>query len=199
MDSFDKNVEEYYNATIEEVDLQKTTIKKRRFEECIFNNCAFDESVFMDCVIRDCVFKNCSMSLLKVNGSSFSRVTFCKCKMQGINWTEAAWQKISLGCPLSFEDCTISYSTFVSLVFDEMKMVNCIANDVDFREVVLKNADFSYTDLSESLFMECDLSYADFSNAKNYQIDVTSNNVYKAKFSFPEAMSLLLFFEIEIV
>lgn len=58
-------------------------------------------------------------------------------------------------------------------------------------EVQLKGADFSGTDLKKSTFQDCDLSKADFRGAKNYFISTESNKIKKAKFSMPEAVSLL--------
>lgn len=40
---------------------------------------------------------------------------------------------------------------------------------------------------------------ADFTEAINYSIDLQLNDIKKAKFSFPEAISLLEVYEIEIV
>jgi uncharacterized protein YjbI with pentapeptide repeats len=66
-----------------------------------------------------------------------------------------------------------------------------MAADVDFREVDLFQADFAGTDLSESLFSNTNLTEADLSRARNYRIDPGQNVLTQAKFSLPEAMSLL--------
>ena len=70
-------------------------------------------------------------------------------------------------------------------------MVDCVAVDVDFREADLSQADFAGSDLSESLFVNTDLSEADLSRARNYLIDPGQNVLKGARFSMPEAMSLL--------
>jgi len=68
---------------------------------------------------------------------------------------------------------------------------------VDFREADLAKTNFDGTDLSESLFLNTNLSKADFSGAKNYAISPEKNTLKGAKFSLPEAMSLL--FNLDLV
>ena len=72
-----------------------------------------------------------------------------------------------------------------------IKIINCAAVDVDFRECNLSNADFNGTDLSDSLFQGTNLTGANFKDAHNFQIDPANNILTKARFSLPEAMSLL--------
>ncbi len=76
---------------------------------------------------------------------------------------------------------------------------DCVAVNVDFRETDLSQADFAGTDLSDSLFLTTDLTEADLSSAYNYQIDARQNTIKKAKFSLPEAMSLLYNLDIELL
>ncbi len=71
--------------------------------------------------------------------------------------------------------------------------------DVDFRETDLAQANFKGTDLADSLFVATDLTEADLSQARNYRIDPSQNIVKKAKFSLPEAMSLLYGLDIVLV
>ena len=77
-------------------------------------------------------------------------------------------------------------------------MINCSAIDVDFRESDLSKADFTGTDLSDSLFLGTDLTEANFRRARNYHIDPGKNNITGAKFSLPEAMSLLYSMDIDL-
>ncbi len=71
--------------------------------------------------------------------------------------------------------------------------------ECNFADTCLIEADFKNTDLSLTTFHNCDLSKANFSGSKNYTIDIRANKVKKAKFSLPEAIALLLGFEIEII
>ena len=76
---------------------------------------------------------------------------------------------------------------------------DCVAMDVDFREADLSHSDFGGTDLSESLFRHTDLTEADLSRARNYHIDPSENVLRQARFSLPEAMSLLHSMDIVLV
>ena len=80
----------------------------------------------------------------------------------------------------------------------EIKIQECKAHDVDFREADLSKTNLSKTDFHQSLFIHTNLTAADFSDAFNYNIDIRLNVVKKAKFSFPDAVNLLRHFEIEI-
>jgi hypothetical protein len=66
-----------------------------------------------------------------------------------------------------------------------------VALDVDFREADLSQADFAGTDLTGSLFSNTNLTEADLSDARNYHIAPGQNVLTRAKFSLPEALSLL--------
>ena len=72
-----------------------------------------------------------------------------------------------------------------------------MAHDVDFREADLLQGNFDGTDLSESLFFNTNLSKVDFAGSRNYAISPEKNTLKGAKFSLPEAMSLL--FSLDIV
>ncbi|MBU0570367.1 pentapeptide repeat-containing protein [Patescibacteria group bacterium] len=53
------------------------------------------------------------------------------------------------------------------------------------------NVSFTNTDFEKSVFSKTNLAKANFNGAKNYYIDVRQNNIKKAHFSLPEALSLL--------
>jgi len=80
-----------------------------------------------------------------------------------------------------------------------MKVIECIAHEVDFREVDLSQADFSNTDLVGSLFINTNLTGADFTHTRNYTINASLNTLKGTKFSLPEAMSLLHSLDIVLI
>lgn len=116
----------------------------------------------------------------------------------GVNWAQANWTSPGLGPPPEFINSVISYSTFIGLNLVGMRIVNCTASEVDFRESDLSQADFTGTDLSKSLFMDTNLTQADLSQARNYQIDPGQNLLKGARFSMPEAMALLYSMDIDL-
>jgi fluoroquinolone resistance protein len=161
------------------------------FYDCKFLQCSFVESSLIECRFINCTFDTCDLSLLHLPRSKFSQVRFTDSKLAGVNWALADWPEAGLGEPLNFFKCVLNHATFIGLKLPGMKIIDCIAVDVDFREADLSGVDFSGTDLSKSLFIHTDLSKADLSKARNYQIDVSQNVLKSTRFSLPEAMSLL--------
>jgi uncharacterized protein YjbI with pentapeptide repeats len=70
-------------------------------------------------------------------------------------------------------------------------MVKCQAKEIDFIETDLSSGDFKDTDFEKSVFFKTNLTDTDFRGAINYSIDVNTCNLKKARFSLPEALSLL--------
>lgn len=178
--------------------MQECEILSSRFWDCTFRHCSVVESSFRDCIFVNCHFLHCDLSLIRIEGSSFSGTKFEKSKAIGIDWTRGDWPKIQIRHPLVFQECVLSHSTFIGLDLEELVFTGCQATDVDFREANLTKADFSNTDLSNSLFLNTVLREADFQRAFNYEIDACQNEIEKAKFSLPEAMSLLYSLDIDL-
>lgn len=174
-------------------------INASEFFDCVFRDCSFVESVFHQCRFINCTFSSCDLSLIQVPESSFSGVIFADSKCVGINWAQAAWPETGqLGNPIRFKKCALNHSTFIGLSLVGIQIIDCVAIDVDFRESDLSQVDFSGTDLSESQFSNTDLSGANLSQARNYLINPSNNTLKDAKFSLPEAMSLLYSMDIDL-
>jgi len=182
---------QYTDLVFKDVHLDHAELVSSEFHDCVFFHSSFVESLFRSCRFVGCTFKECDLSLAKVPGSRFASCRFEGCKAMGINWSEADWPKSGLAKPIGFFDCAISHSTFIGLSLREIEICDCVAVDVDFREADLSQADFGGTDLAQSLFGHTDLSGADLSRARNYHIDPSQNTLKQARFSLPEAMSLL--------
>lgn len=85
----------------------------------------------------------------------------------------------------------LDHLTFIGLDLHEIIAGECVAREVDFRQADLTRADLSHTDLAGSLFSKTNLAGADLTHAKNYSINASQNTLRGARFSMPEAMSLL--------
>lgn len=182
---------DYVDQTFKSIDMDHVRVKDSTFSDCRFENSSFVEAVFEDCRFVNCIFEACDLSLIQVPKCEFSEVHFKNSKAMGIDWTQAFWPVARLRNPLLFSGCSISHATFIGLSLRGLKIIDCIAMDVDFREAILSQADFSGSDLSGCLFSNTTLSKADFSRARNYSIHPTQNIITDAVFSLPEAMSLL--------
>jgi uncharacterized protein YjbI with pentapeptide repeats len=190
---------EYSDQVFNNVHLQSEQILSSEFYNCVFSNSSFTECVFQKCRFVNCAFQGCDLSLAQVPESIFSTTRFEDSKIIGVNWAQADWPGSGLGKPLCIIKSAISHSTFIGLNLKGVQIKDCIAADVDFREADLSRSDFSGTDLSESIFSNTNFSEADLSQARNYQIDPGQNVLKGARFSLPEAMSLLYSMDIILV
>lgn len=82
---------------------------------------------------------------------------------------------------------------------NEAMFENCRLSECYFNNTKLKKAKFPGSNLCLSRFHGCDLTEADFSTASEYFIDPLTNQIKKAKFSFPEVKGLLKGLEIDLV
>ena len=69
--------------------------------------------------------------------------------------------------------------------------LNCQINNSDFYQSDLTGANFSGSDLKDTIFENSRLSEANFVDSKNYRINPFTNKIKNARFSMPEAITLL--------
>ncbi|MBN1430181.1 MAG: pentapeptide repeat-containing protein [Anaerolineae bacterium] len=188
----------YADDIFKSLDAHGEQISTCEFYDCCFERCAFIDAAFLNCRFVGCRFLHCDLSMVAIDGTVFSDSRFEHSKVIGVDWTRGAWPDVQIKGPLVFKECVLTHSTFIGLDMKETNYLDCVAKDVDFREAILAGADFSGTDLSDSLFINTDLREADFRSARNYQIDPVQNKISKAKFTLPEAMSLLYSLDIDL-
>ncbi|HEY4214592.1 MAG TPA: pentapeptide repeat-containing protein [Steroidobacteraceae bacterium] len=123
---------EYVEARFREQSFAQGVYSGLRFEECRFESCDLSDCTLEDCRLVDTEFLNCNLSLLQVGGSAFRGVKFTDCKLVGINWTRAHWQRIRMSAQLEFERCILNDSSFAGLHLPQIKMVECRIFDADF-------------------------------------------------------------------
>jgi len=190
---------EYSGRLFEGLALKDRDVTLKVFYACVFRNCDLTGVSFKFCKFSDCSFESCNLSLVKVRGSLFAGTSFKDSKLVGVNWTEASWPKIRLACPLQFDGCLLTDSTFLGLSLEGALITRCRAKDADFREADLSKADLSHTDFSGALFGRTNLAGANLDQARNYAIRPADNVIKGASFSMPEAMALLYCMDIKIV
>jgi fluoroquinolone resistance protein len=137
----------------------------------------------------------CNLSLVKIEGCRLQDVNFEECKIVGAEFNKCDKRFFSIKAKNSF----LQYANFADLNMKRGSFYGCKLRECYFTDTNLVEADFRETDLAGTVFHNSDLSKADFAGSKNYEIDVRTNKVKKAKFSFPEAIGLLRGFEVEIV
>lgn len=176
----------YYKQTLSGIIISRGDIKNKEFEECIFTKIHLTDCRIEKCKFINCRFENSILSAIKPTDSVFTDIQWTDCKVIGFDWTLAKSIRF-----LTFTNCQINYSNFRFLVLPKIRLVNCIAKEADFTETDLSEGDFTGTDFEGSRFFRTNLTKANFKKSKNYTIDIRSNTVKKAQFSFPQAMALL--------
>lgn len=195
------NRSSYEGQSFTDIELKNSLVESIEFIICTFDHCDFNETPFKACTFRDCIFENCDLSLMQVDESVFKNTEFKSCKALGINWSKASWGRkeiTQLIKSIDFSKCVLNYSTFIGLELSHLNMQDCIAHEVDFSEAILRKANFKGTDLQNAIFRSSDLREANFVGAKNYSISPQLNKISRAKFSLPEAMSLMYNMDIVI-
>lgn len=198
MNPFDAQAE-CYDQPFKDIVFESEELQGTEFDDCVFTNCSFRETAFTACQFNDCIFADCDLSLVTVAQSTFKNTTFKRSKLVGIDWTMASWSKFISISPIHFYECAVDFSTFIGLALAKIRFKDCSVKEVDFSEADLAEADFSQALLSKSQFRHTNLTKANFEKAADYAIDVTINTVVKAKFSLPEAVSLLDGLDIKLV
>lgn len=192
------NQEEFYDVNFSELKLDEMELRNKLFEHCTFAKSSFIETKFHSCKFVDCEFKFCNLSSAQFKYTAFNNTVFDESKLIGINWTQAKWPNINLCSPIKIYKSNISHSSFFELELREIIIEECKAHDVDFRGCDLSNGMFLSTDFQSSIFMHTKLYAANFTDAINYNINPKENDIRKGKYSMPDAINLLHYFEIEI-
>lgn len=190
----DSTLKEHNGAEFKKLTVPKTQMLTGiEYNDCTFSQCVFQEVAFRDCKFHRCVFKKCDLSLAKFDGTLFTETKFEDCKLLGINWTVSAWGKSKVAAmkPVDFTGCALNYNVFMGMSLRRVVMTKCTALDVGFEDANLSEADCRETDFAGSRFVRTDLTGADFRRARNYSISPATSKIKGAKFSLPEAMSLL--------
>lgn len=183
----------YFQEKFTKLTLSDTKVDEIEFEQCQFNDCVFINCRFEHCHFYNTKFINCSLSAVLFTDSRFIDTSFFGSKVIGIDWTRT--QSIQ---NLIFENCQLNFSNFRQLKLPNSKITSCEAKEVDFNEADLSNSDFHDTDFDQCIFHKSNLTKCNFVGAKNYLIDPKNNSIKKAKFSLPEALTLLQSFDITI-
>ena len=182
----------YKDETFKSLDVIKD-LKKSEFDHVIFQTCHFIQSDWQDTYFSDCKFKNCNLSLVNLKAARLQNVIFEECKIVGLDF-----YKCGKTLHLSFNKSILQTCNFTDLKLKGTSFAGAKLREVYFTSTDLSEANFTDSDLSGTTFHQCNLSKADFRNAINYMIDLQTNTIKKAKFSLPEAVNLLRFFDIDL-
>jgi fluoroquinolone resistance protein len=190
---------EYGGSSFKRVKLEASQVSGKEFDECVFTNCSFRETIFKACKFSDCTFQECNLSLVRFEECSFNDTKFERSTVSGVDWTIATWSRFQAESPICFYECEVDFSAFIGLALRKIVFQKCSAQEVEFSDADLSGANFSGTNLARSRFRGTNLTRANFESATHYAIDVSNNKITKARFSLPEALSLLYGLDIVLV
>ena len=163
------------------------------FDNCTFIKCDFSKAIFYNCKFTECTFIDSDLSLSILKASTFNDVSFENSKLLGISWSNCTEP-----FNVQFDSCNISQNSFHLLDLRQMKFINSLIRDTGFEECNLEAAIFDKCNLEQTVFVKNNLKKANFETSKNYLIDPKQNNIEKAIFSLPEALSFLSLLPIKI-
>ena len=178
------------------IDFSNSSLNDYSFTECKFNNCNFMENDCRNTIFSNCIFNNCILSLVKLEGSRLQDIEFIACKITGLDFFKCD-HKILFS--IKANDCFFQYCNFSDISMNKTVLKNSKIHKCSFTNTSLKESNFTNCDLIETTFHNCNLSKTNFCGAKNYNINPITNNLKKAKFSFPEVVNLLNELGIEII
>lgn len=182
---------EHIGTTFEGLDLGGATVERAAFEDCTFVDCDLQGVELVGCELAGCTVEGGNLSLLRPVDTRISEVAFRHAKLLGVDWTLAAWPRLSVAGLVTFERCTLDDSVFMGLDLPEVAFRHCSLVDVDLSECGLTGATFVGSRLDRAHFGRTDLRGAHLEGAFGYRIDVRSNQVGGATASLPEAASFL--------
>lgn len=178
---------------------QEHTVEQCKFIDCEFRNCSFEECKIIGCVFVNCRFSDCTIISLESKHSEVKNAVFKKCNLLGVHWFDLLPSGKYAHSIDKLENCFIKYNTFEEMSFVKFKFSGNTIQESTFEECNLSESDFKNCRLEGTRIFKCDIRKADFTEAKGYIIDIASNKMKQAKFSFPDVVALLESLEIKIV
>ena len=188
----------FENETFDNDDEIRYGLNDSEFIECTFNGCNYTGEIIIGCCFERCNFSDCNLSNIVYKKCDMSDCAFSGCKILGCNWNIFE-KKYSLTYPFSkLEKCNLQYNNFTDLKIKSFNFLQCNLSDASFINCNLEKSVFSECNLNNCMFEQNNLSNCDFRTAHKYYINMATNYMKKAKFSYPEVVNLLLCTGIEI-
>lgn len=183
---------EYYEEhKFEGLKLENETIADKNFVECSFIDCVFDSCKLINCSFSGCMFEKCSVMNPKAEYTKMSFSEFIGCNLVGVYWQDMVPSGKYAGAIGRLQDCHLKYNTFSEMRFNKFDFSGTEISRSMFAKCELVESSFKNCGLQDTEFFQCDMRKADFRNALGYKIDIMTNKLKAAKFSYPDAFSLL--------
>jgi uncharacterized protein YjbI with pentapeptide repeats len=185
---------EFEGQTFRKQSLNKVIFTSRIFLECEFEHCDINETDFSNSRFSECKFLQSRISMASLKSCKMQDVSFSESKIVGVDFSECDPLLLSM----AFDRCSIQSANFSQMNLRGIGFLKSIVKECRFIETELTAASFKGCDLSGTIFHNTILTEADLTDACNYRIDPMTNKLRKARFSLPEAVTLLEMLQIEI-
>lgn len=159
---------------------------QEKFEDCEFSGINFLDYKLKSTSFLNCRFTNCNLANQDLTNADMREIHFESCNLIGINW--CSLKRFEDPC---FIDCKLNFSSFQGYKLKKIKVLNCMALDVDFSDTDLSDSQFSNTTLGGANFNKAILINSDFRSAKDYLFDIRTTKIKGMKLSMPEAINLI--------
>ena len=174
----------------------RLTFTGETFYDCDFSDCVFADCTFEDCkldhsVLTECQFLRCTVTNLKTTMSRAKFTDFESRTLNNIDWMSQQGDGAFADPIESLRDCRLKYNTFTEMNLTKFKFAGSVIQRSMFAKCDLVSADFEKCDLLDTEFFQCDMRKANFKEASGYKVDIFGCKLQDAKFSLPEAVSLL--------
>ena len=123
--------------------------------------------------------------------STMKNATLDKSEFIGINWNTLMGDSFRAGPINKVRECFFKYNNFISMRLNSFDFSGSKFKESLFEECDLMDSNFKDVNFESTQFTQCNMARADFRGAYGYIIDIQSNKLKKAKFSFPEVTNLL--------
>lgn len=181
----------YENELIENVKLEDEIVDSAEFIDCEFKNCVFEGVTLNRCTLSGCRFVECNIISIKAQYSQIKNTEFYGCNLIGVHWNELMPTGRIIEPISKLSECFLKYATFTNMSFMCFDFSSNIIQESAFDECNLRESNFKGCRLERTQYTNCDMRKADFRETSGYQIDIKSNKLENARFSFPEAINLL--------
>ena len=176
------------------IDFSENPLEKGDYEYCNFTACNFSKADLAENHFIECKFLGCNMNMAVLTKTTFINIQFKDCKMLGLFFEHCN----PFGFSVSFENCTLTHSSFFGFRLKKTIFKNSNLQNVDFSECDLSSAVFDNCDLTGTVFKNTNLEKADFRTSFGYFFDPQNNKIKKAKFALSGLPGLLEKFDIDI-
>ncbi len=185
------NADDYEEGSVfKGLSLEWEVLTDLEFSGCRFEGCTLEHTRLVRCRFESCTFSGCRAAELDCKDSILLDCAFENCHLTGINWDALCGGGFM--APIeTLDHCHLKYNYFTEMNLSGFDFSGSEILSSLFADCDLSKSKFNLCPLEQTEFFRCDLTGADFRQAAGYRIDLETNKLKKARFSFPEVVDLL--------